>query len=298
MKIDELFEHWGVDFEQLRNHIASTIGDVPSVVGGSLVDELGTKHSDIDLFCFCATPTDLVVDYVSSLLSICFTELRGLSINLHLVQERELTIHGEALKSLSTPGLTIRKVPMIPYEELFVLHALCRGVILLGDREVESIRDRAGADLFPLYLCLRSAAMYPAFAHDVIGLVASGEKWGALAASRHCLEVALDAWLSCRGYANPNPKWRVPLAQQAYSHGRLLLSFSELCRGLFPSALRPEVSIVRCLNLAERFISALVQDPLASTYLGPGEALNMCELAKHELRRSGYLDAVLSADLS
>jgi hypothetical protein len=266
LKAEDLFEQWGLDLDALVRTIVSRTGDLPMVLGGSLVDGLGTVMSDVDVFCFGSPRApDLPVDRLSPLMQVATCWVDRVEVNLHFVEPSQLSQHGDEMRQLVQPEGAAR-LPAIGFEELFVLHALARGPALTRGDEVDRVRDLAAADLFSTYLCLRSVSVCRAFRHDVESLVEGGETNAALAAARHSAESAVDALLAVRGYANPNPKWRVTLVEQAIIHGRLGIRASSVLAALFPRWDRAHPSLRHSVELARTCLEQVAADPLMRTY--------------------------------
>lgn len=265
MKIDDLFEHWGIDGDS----IADAVFDARPkrelvVVGGSLADELGSTRSDVDVHVITdALDTWPLRPITSSLLVGEFTS-KGVAIHVHVVAERDVHVAGHDLLRLLADSSVIRRLGDYSRQQIALLHALRAGIAIAGRDVLPRIQTDSACDLLPLMLALRALLSFNAFESDRDELLARGDTWGATAASRLRAEAAVDALLATLDYANPNPKWRIPLLRRAVRHGRWPFDLDDTVRALFPR--HEGESSSTSSSLPDQCVAEALRHPLVASY--------------------------------
>ena len=211
MQLDNILEAANSDVDGLVAQARAAGCRGPLVVGGSLVDGLGTALSDIDLMCF--EPVGLAPGG-GSVVSIERRQWGRLVVDVHRVAVDGLLEFCAPYREhmLAAPR---RPLGRIPHEVLVALHALHSGIAVADGPQLARIADAVGADFYPNIVGLRALGTFLNRHRDCEQLTALALSRPAMAAARGAAEAAADAGLALVGRANPNQKWRVLLLEQA-----------------------------------------------------------------------------------
>lgn len=225
MQLDNILEAASSDVDRLVAQARAAGCRGPLVVGGSLVDGLGTALSDIDLMCF---EPDSVTLNGGSVVSIERCQWGRLVVDVHRVAVDGLLAFCAPYREhmLAAPR---RPLGRIPHEVVVALHALHSGIAVADAPLLARIADAVGADLYPSIVGLRALGAFLNRHRDSQQLAALALSRPAMAAARGAAEAAADAGLAMAGRANPNSKWRVLLLEQAAEDPRAIrLPWAEL----------------------------------------------------------------------
>ncbi|WP_166509595.1 hypothetical protein [Blastococcus sp. TF02-8] len=271
MLVDSLLEAAGADCASLVAAARNAGVTGPLLLGGSLVDGLGTRHSDLDLFAIGSCGGDLFTPF----LSWTRHHWSGLQMDVHVIDGQHLAEAGRKLRDelLLPPG---RPATRMPYDFLVALHALHSGQLLTADghQELETLRTTAGADLLPLLLGLRALAMAEHHRRDAVQFSALGLTLSASSAARSAVESLADACIAVGGCANPNPKWRVPLLQRFAREDRLAwLPWRQFLELLFPRDGSRGADPASMVAFSELVDQLLVQRTVLGLYREPAAVL-------------------------
>lgn len=255
----QLLELWGVDDGALVDTARKAVGSCDVYLGGSLADDVGTITSDIDLYCF--------VDRQSTAARVpsIVTRTRGTVIECHIVFAHDYLQYGESFKDILTGPDDPARMPYPSPADLRCMHALYRDRALASGSSAESVRRNTASDLTHIYVALRSAISCESSAEDALAMLDVGEYWNALYSARLVAEFALDTALAVAGEFNPNPKWRMSLAERARFNGTLPYDIEGLVPGLFPNPLGRADAFGAVLALAQGCLLA-ASDSLLRTF--------------------------------
>jgi hypothetical protein len=261
VRLDNILEAASSDIEGLVSQAREAGCRGPLVVGGSLVDGLGTALSDIDLMCFepdGAAPTG------GSVVLIERCQWGRLVVDVHRVAVDGLLAFCAPYREhmLAAPR---RPLGRIPHEVLVALHALHSGLALADGPRLARIADAVGADFYPSIVGLRALGAFLNRHRDSEQLAALALSRPAMAAARGAAEAAADAGLAQVGRANPNPKWRVLLLEQAAEDPRASwLPSAELLAAIMDGPATGDVAAV--LGTACRAAYLIASDTTLTIY--------------------------------
>ncbi|MBD2470946.1 nucleotidyltransferase domain-containing protein [Nostoc sp. FACHB-145] len=173
------------------------------LAGGSIVEGLGNKESDIDIFVIHGKQA---YRDESKKVRLASRTRRWIDI-IHMSVESVQSVHQQIYKKSATLPAEWGQFSGIPLDALDLYHRLCLAV-QLNDPILES-------DFMPTFeravlgkaLCL--TFLIPARARwvDAVGAFESGQFGQARYVTRFCLEYALTSYCALLGETNPSEKW-------------------------------------------------------------------------------------------
>jgi hypothetical protein len=170
-------------------------------VAGSLVEGLGNRNSDVDVFVIGeAAPSGESVG-----------QIEGCTTSMHYVDTRRVDYQYWTDAQVDEVVRRLDGDADLAIGELVFLHRLRTGVAIAGAARLDALRARVPFDR--LASCQREVARIDVdnALEDLYGMIDDGDHELALLRSRDLLDAALDAFRFTLGDTNPRGKWRIKI---------------------------------------------------------------------------------------
>ena len=270
MIADQIFELWNLDVDTVADHVTDLIGPCDIYLGGSLADDLGTVNSDIDLYCFKADgPDPLPFPSVSS----CGAAM----LELHVTKVSPDHAASDSIQCLIVDDdpPPPQRWPLLSPQRFRQMHALYRDRALRPGEASAIARRVLAADLLHLYAALRATLTAGVLAEDLLMFGEPEHTSAQLYCARLVVENSIDAALATRELVNPNPKWRLLLAQRARFVDAGFPDPQRLLTGLFPDIDDPQRAISDCLSVACECLEMVLSDGILKRFDTVAEAVDL-----------------------
>jgi hypothetical protein len=270
MLTDALLEEWQMDRDLIASQAIDELGECDVYLGGSLCDDLGELTSDIDLYCFSR---DLPTSVRSWSSANAVPTVHAHTI--HVGDETERLVNLTPLV-VSMDPVALSDLPIMTGEIFRSMHALfCNQRLARGLGAGEDFRSRTGADALPVYVALRAVHTAQQAIDHVTrrGGRAVEPSFEAIYRVRVGVEAALDAAVASRGLVNPNPRFRIALAQRAGLLSLGSATRSDVLSALFPDFRRGAAQIEEAAQCARELLEIVYEDAFLSAKIGSNTAV-------------------------
>jgi hypothetical protein len=202
-------------------------------------------------------------------------------LELHVV-----TVDAEHARADSLQALIVddeppppQRWPLLSPQRYRQMHALYRDRALRAGEPSEIARQVLAADLLHVYAALRATLTAGVLIEDLLMFEGPEHISARLYCARLVVENSIDAALAARELVNPNPKWRLLLAQRARFVDSDFPDPDELLAALFPDISDPEKAISGCLSVAGACLDVVASDGILNRFDTVREAVELVRSA-------------------
>lgn len=196
-----------------RHKLIAAIGDfsgsITKWLSGSLVEGLGNKSSDVDIFVLVEELSSSVpatrrdVDHFT----LAFVS-DGLRYDVEFWPKARVLALAHKLSTLQLDDPEFNSNHYLSYWESEFIHRLATGVALDNPAEFETARSWFDLKLFSGYLFENCLRRFDDAFDDSVGMLADNQLGLAALRSREVIELAIDALLYASGITNDKTKFR------------------------------------------------------------------------------------------
>jgi hypothetical protein len=235
-----------LDLETLSQGILDRVKWQPGdtlYLSGSVVEGIGNKTSDLDAF---LVTERRIESYTFD--NTIILPFRTFAVDIEVWDYSQVSTLVQTLCSLpASEDRDPRKVLRFNLNELTFLHRLAIGIPIAGPEMFLDLHRSVDRRAISRIIFDQAAAIIPAQATDIAGLLDEGDFDSAVVSAQRLLGYTIDAVMAVQGNTNPSQKWRLRKVQQFTEQGLshpLPVSLKEVssypdCRDLF---------LMRCLD--------------------------------------------------
>lgn len=171
---------------------------------GSIVEGLGNKHSDLDVY-LLTSRTDFKYTSLDAVLLAIDTCL----IDVRVVPYSNIEALIARFEAWARKPRQPREALCISYDERKLLHRLSTGYVVFGKMCFEQLRQRVDPRILARHKLDWACYYAETLQVDLAGLCSDGDQYTMVYVAQELLAHAADALLAAHLETNPNGKWRI-----------------------------------------------------------------------------------------